>query len=130
MSDRIPVKIHDMTVKISPLSYDVKSACQSLIMNGNHMEAAVYALKNSIKEIDGLENEDGSKYQLQFSEGQISQDSIDEILNVPGSDEMQLVAISLLQGIPKEFVDPGTGKKLTGVEFLKEPSRKKARSRK
>ena len=127
MTDRIPVKIHDMTVKIAPLSYDVKSVCQGLILNGSHMAAAVHALKNSVKGIAGLENADGSDYELEFENDQLTDQCIDELLNVQGSDEMQLVAISLLQGIPKEFTDPSTGKPLDGVSFAEAPKSKKAK---
>lgn len=127
MTDKIPVKIHDLTVEISPLNYETKSICQNLILNGRHMDAAIEALRASIKSVSGLENADGSEYQLDLVEGKISEACLDELLNVQGSDEMQLIAISLLQGIPKEFVDPATGKPLQGVSFVKDPSAKKPR---
>ena len=127
MSDRIPVKIHDLKVKIAPLSYEVKSVCQGMIISGNHMQAAVHALKNALKEVNGLENADGSSYELEFENGELTSTCIDELLNVQWSNEIQMVAISLLQGVPKEFTDPSTGKPLEGVTFAEAPKAKKAK---
>lgn len=125
MADRIPIKIDDMVIHISPLNYENKAICQGLILNGRHMDAAVHALKNAIKDIDGLETADGSKYELEIENNQLTNDCLDELLNVQGSDKMQLVAISLLQGIPDSFTDPVSGKEIDGISFVKEPSGKK-----
>lgn len=124
-TDKIPVKIHDLSVKISPLTFEQKSLCQSLILTGKQMDAAFYALQCSLKELSGVENADGSEYKLQIEDGIISKDCMNDLLNLEESSDMQLVAISLLNGIPKEFTNPITGGKLEGVEFLKEKKPRK-----
>ena len=125
MTDRIPVKVKSLHIEISPLSFDQKATCQSLIMSGNHMKAAVYAIKCSLKSIKGVENEDGSAYELDIENNELSNDCIDELLNLSESPEIQYVAMTLLSGIPKQFIDPTTGKPMEGVEFIKGKKKKK-----
>ena len=90
------------------------------------MSAAFYALQCSLKEVEGIEESDGSKYELEMEEGIVSKECMNDLLNLEESQEMQLVAISLLNGIPKEFQNPVTGDKLEGVEFVKEKKSKKS----
>lgn len=124
-TDKIPLKIHDLKVKISPLTFDQKNTCQGMIMSGNQMSAAFHALQCSLKELDGIENGDGSKYELEFEDGIVAKACMDDLLNLSESQDMQLVAISLINGIPKEFNNPVTGGKLEGVEFIKEKKSRK-----
>ena len=125
ITDKIPVKIHDIEISISPLSFENKSVCLDLITKGEHMKAAVYAMQCSVKSVNGIENADGSPYELVSENGKLSQECVDDLLNMSESPEMQFVAMTLLQGIPKEFVDPATGKPIKGVEFVNEKKSKK-----
>lgn len=124
VTDRITVKIHDITIEISPLTFEQKSVCQALIIGGDHMKAAFYALQSSLKSIKGIENADGSNYELAMQDGKVTAECVDDLLNLSESTEMQFVALSLLQGVPKEFVDPSTGKPMKGVSFVNEPVKK------
>jgi len=125
LSDRIPVKIHDLEIEISPLSFEQKSVCQSLIMSGDHMKAAVYALQSCLKSVKGVENADGSPYELLMDGDKVKSECIDDLLNLSESTEMQYVAMSLIQGIPKIFVDPITEKPIKGVSFVNSSGKKK-----
>lgn len=89
------------------------------------MAAAFYALQCALKEITGVENGDGSNYELEFEDGIVAKSSMDDLLNLEESSEMQIMAISLLAGVPREFKDPITGDKLDGVELVKEKKSKK-----
>lgn len=93
---------------------------QALILQGKPMDAAVLALKSSIKDVEGLEDMSGSDYELDFVENELSDHCIDDLLNIAQGTTLNLVAIELLNGVPDEFTDPNTGQKLAGVEFVKE----------
>lgn len=127
-SDKISVKIDDIVVKISPLSYEQKSDIQSLLISGNPLsvvEAAKQSIRYAVKEVSGVEDADGSPYKLEFENGYLSDSCIDDLLNIDPDDKLSLVCTSLLQGIPKGFVDPQTGKPIEGISIERPKSRKK-----
>lgn len=128
-TDKIPVKIDSITVKISPLTFEQKSEVQGLILEQNPLsivKAARLCIKSSVKEIDGVENEDGSAYQLQFEEnGALTDQCVDDLLNIDQDDKLSLVCTSLLNGIPRDFIDPQTGQKIEGISIQKASPRKK-----
>lgn len=119
-SDRIKINVEGLVVHISPLTYQKKAEMQALILQGKPMDAAVLALKSSIKDVEGLEDMSGSDYELDFVENELSDHCIDDLLNIAQGTTLNLVAIELLNGVPDEFTDPNTGQKLAGVEFVKE----------
>lgn len=121
INDVIDLKINDLIVSISPLNYKVKADMQSYIMAGKPMDAASVALKNAIKKIKGLCLPDGSEYELEFdASGCLSDSCISDLLNIPEATKLNIVAVSLINGIPQgEFIDAETGKPLEGVKFVK-----------
>lgn len=127
MSDRVKVKVDTIELTIGPLDFKVKSDIQSLFMTGKYLEGSVLAIKNGVKEINGLKLSDGSDYKLEFdSDGKISEDSINDIFNIEEAAKINLIAVSLINGIPSgEFVDPDTGKKIEGVTFVDRPKAEK-----
>lgn len=129
VSDTFDLKIDSIVVSISPLNYKIKSDMQSCVIAGKPMDAAVLALKNSVKKIDGLKTADGKDYELEFdSDGTLKEDCVSDLLNIPESSKLNLVAIGLINGMPKgDFLDPETRKPLQGVKFVsKASSRKKS----
>ena len=64
-----------------------------------------------------------TSYKIENNE--LSNNCVDELLNLSESPELQYVAMTLLTGIPKEFIDPTTGKPMEGVEFVKGKKKKK-----
>ncbi len=127
-TDKIPVKIDSLTFKISPLSFDQKSEIQAELITGNPMsiiKAAKLAIKYAVKDVDGIVDNAGDKYLLEFDNDCLSESCVDDILNIDQNDKLSFVCTSLLNGIPKEFIDPQTGEKLEGVSIKREPSRKK-----
>lgn len=119
-TDKIKVVVDDLTVEISPLSFEVKSDIQASILSGGEMgvvNAAKMAIKHSVKTIDGLENPDGSKYELEFDGNCLADSCVDDILNIDEDDKLSLVCTSLLNGIPQKFVDPQTKKPIKGIHI-------------
>jgi hypothetical protein len=121
MSDKRQLKIDDVTITISPLDYKTKADMQACVIAGRPMDAAVLALKHSIKGVSGLKLEDGSGYSLPMDpDGTVSDAGINDLLNIPQSSRLSAVCISLIHGMPQgEFIDPETGKPIKGVKFVK-----------
>ena len=127
-SDRLGVQIDDIKITLSPLSFEQKCEIQAQLLTGNAMDmvrAARLAMKFSVKDIDGVEDSEGNPYKLSFDNGELSDDSIDDILNLQQQEKINLVCVSLLHGIPKELIDPNTGKQMAGVKIDKAKPRKK-----
>lgn len=123
-SDRIKVKIDEVTVTIAPLSLDQKTEAQSLMALGkinrdyNLITKGIISLiKSAVKSIDGLENADGSKYQLTFNGDLLSDESIDDLFNIELHKKLVMVCSSLVVSIPTQFVDE-TGQPIEGVTLL------------
>ena len=127
VSDRFNVKIGNVTVTMSPLGYKIKADMQSYVIAGKPMDAAVVALKNSVKDIKGLKLPDGSEYQLEFDDaGVLKEECVDDLLNIPESEALNVIAIGLVNGMPQgEFIDPQTKKPMEGVKFVKKASSRK-----
>lgn len=128
-SDRIKVKIDDISIKIAPLSYETKCEIQANLINGDTLgivKAAKLSIQHGVKEIEGVENADGSAYELQFENGALTEECVDDLLNIDQDNKLSFVCTKLLEGIPTSFVDPQTGKKIEGISIEKPAvSRKK-----
>lgn len=132
VSDTFDVKIGKVTFTMSPLNYKVKADMQANVIAGKPMDAAVIALQNSIKNVVGLKNMNGSEYSLEFDKnGVLKVQCVDDLLNIPESSDLSVIAIGLVNGMPQgDFIDPQTGKPLKNVKFLKKaeaPKKKQAR---
>jgi len=131
-TDRISLKVDDLTITVSPLSIHQKTAVEELASNGGSssaIKAAVCAMKFAIKSVSGLEGPDGSPYQLEFdTDGTLADSVVDDLFNTKTSFKLMSICLNLINSIPDEFYDPNTGKRLEGVEFIadkEKPSRKK-----
>lgn len=117
-TDKIPVKIGELVFEISPLSRIQKADIQALIMEGKLADAAFLSVKYAVKSVKGLKYGQGD-YELEFDDNNnITEDSLDDLSNIEESTNLHIACISLINGIPKEFVDPDTGKKLKDVSFV------------
>lgn len=128
-TDRIPVKIDDIVIEIAPLSFEVKSNIQANLINGDTLgivKAAKLAIQHGVKNVKGVENADGSEYSLDFENDCLTEQCVDDLLNIDQDNKISFVCTKLLEGIPKEFVDPQTGKKIEGIKIERQVgSRKK-----
>ena len=82
-------------------------------------ESAAEALKCAIKGVEGLTLSDGKDYSLEFDDNkELTDECLDDLLNLEVAGELTTISVSLLNGVPKEFVNPNTGEKLDGVEYV------------
>lgn len=130
LEDRIPVKIDDISFKISPLSYLQKSEIQDLAEKCTQTremkymrEAAFKAIKYAVKSVSGLNRPNGDKFELELENGVLSDKSTDNLLNIKVVDKLAAVCTSLVNGITGAVYDE-YGKPLEGVSF-EENSEKK-----
>lgn len=136
LTDRLKVKINDVEVALAPLTYAQKSEIQSYMMKAAKgdidagMAGARLAISYSLKDVKGIENCDGSEYKLDMENNVISNDCMEELLNSEMSNELTLIAVQMLVGIPKVFVNPNDGKELVGVQIVNPKKAKTAKKKK
>ena len=129
-SDRIKVKIEELEVELAPLSFAAKMEVNDILIKADKedltasMKASKLAIGHSIKSIKGIQTIDGEDYELAFENDKLSEDCIDDLLNLELCPKLMIVCSSLLTGIPSKIYDPVTGKELEGVE-IKLPGKKK-----
>ena len=105
------------------LDYRTKSLISSLITSVNGGQYSVdatmqifYNLKYGLKEVNGLFDETGEPYKLQFDDTCLTDACVDELLATEISNELQYTARELSRSVlPNEIVHPLTLKKLKGV---------------
>lgn len=119
-SDRISLKIDDLVVKIAPLGVHQKAMIQQAMLEGQAEKSVekatkgiLLALKFGLKDISGLEDADGNPYQLQFDEDGLTDDCIDDIMNIQQKDKLILACSTMANAIPTSF-------KIEGVEFIQD----------
>jgi hypothetical protein len=124
-SDRIKLKIDDVVVTLAPLSFDQKTEAQDYMLRGRAKsdyklmsKSIAYSIQQSVKDISGLENEDGTPYKLEFENGVLTDTCIDDLFNIELHKKLVMICTSLTQGIPQVFTDEN-GKPIEGVEFIR-----------
>lgn len=123
ISDRIQVDIEGLTFSIGPLTFDQKSEIQALAASGDFiksLQSAKLAVKYAVKDVDGLDD-----YKVEKDEAGLTEDCLNDLLNLPQNEKVQMTCLGLLQGIPDKFVNPFDGKALEGVTIIKENKGKK-----
>lgn len=122
-TDIIKLEIGGLVVGISPLSFEQKMNVQAEILKGDAlgpMRGASLAVKYALKSIEGIEDQDGKPYQLQFENDKLSDSCWDDLQNISEGNSLTMVCLNLLDKVPSEFIDPNTGDKLKGVKILRE----------
>ena len=130
-SDRIKIKVGGLVFKISPLNKFQKEKIQTLSLQDKLIQSATEAIKCAVKSVDGLKDANGEEYQLELDDNkELTEDCVDDLMNLEIGPQLATVCASLLSGIPKEFVDPYTGKKLEGVAWVKSGEKTEKKSSK
>ena len=130
--DRITILIEGINLKFAPLSFAAKMEINDVLVNADEtdlaasMKASKIAIAHAVKEMEGIETLDGEKYALEFEGDKLSEECVDDLLNLEICPKLMVACTSLLGGIPSEIVDPSTGKALEGVE-IKMPKKRKAK---
>lgn len=117
---------------IAPLTQEQKVKLMQYISmeGGNRVEnlakMSFECVKYCLKEVSGITFEDGSEYKLEFdADGSASDKSISELMNSEISQELLISCQSFMQGIPKQIINPNTGKKFDNVEIIQEENSSK-----
>lgn len=125
-SDRIKVKIFDMVVTIAPLKYEDKLEIQTILAGAEKpkeiFEGTLLAMRCAIKDIKGLELEDGSEFELEFENNMLTESCAKELLNIEASGELMASCNAFVSGIPKEI-------NINGVEIVNPMSKGKKKKR-
>lgn len=122
LSDRLKLKIGEITFTLAPLSFSQKqelASCTKTVKGEDHfdlLKAQVLYLKYGLKNVEGLECYDGSDYALEFEGDVLTDNCVSEIINLEEKEKLTTAAWQLLQGV-KELRDPITGEELEGVEL-------------
>lgn len=128
-TDKIKIKIDDVTVIVSPLSYERKTEVQTYMLEALKgdmkagMEGAKLAIKYAVKGVEGAEYSDGTPFELQEENGVLTDESVDELINCEMAEKLSVVCCSLLTKVSDTFVDPRTGNPLQGVSLVKNSKR-------
>lgn len=108
-SDRLPVRIGDVDLKISPLSFQQRSEIQSHLMKANSgdmkeaMIGSFIAIKYAVKEIKGIETFDGKKYKLTFeedNENSLTDECVNDLMNLECFPKISTLSVGLINGVP------------------------------
>lgn len=121
MKNRIHLTIGEVEFVMAPLSlsqkYEITQATN--IVNGemvqNLFKSQCLYLKYGLKDIVGIEDYDGNKYELDFQDDILTDDCVSELLMLPIFEKMISAAFQFLNSIPDELKDFSTGKKLKGA---------------
>lgn len=132
VTDKVKVNIDDIEIKISPLTYlqkqEVQELMQKAVTEGNMkyaMEGTICAIKYSLKSIKGIKTRDGEEYELELEDKKVSDNCIDDLLNMKYSQKISAVCTSLVNGVGTQFViDPNTNEPLEGVKFEDDEEKK------
>jgi hypothetical protein len=125
-NQKIEIKVDDISIFISPLSYHQKLDLQDLMLKASQgdmnaaMSAIVKALKVSLKDIKGVvQDDEGTEYKLEFIDGEVSDDCVNDLLNMPCSNKISTICTSLLAGVPDKILG-ADGQPLEGVSIVKQ----------
>lgn len=126
VNTRIPIKIGDVTFKLSPFSQaqKIEMAEFAQFEGGQYLQNAsrmtFRAIKYSVKEVEGLEDAlTGQPYKLEFDDsGCLTDESVNDLLSIEIVDKLMISCMAMLKGIPKEIINQQTGQKMEGVEVM------------
>jgi len=126
-TDRIPVSIGDCEFVFAPISQSQKIQLTQRFQGlqpddvAASIDMSKELLKQVIKDVKGIFLSDGSKWEVEFDAGQISSNSLDEILSLECAGDLLKVAGQFLARVPREgkLIDPSTGEPMAGVEVKK-----------
>lgn len=125
--DRIKIKIGDVEVLIKPLSVAEKAEVQGLfglVANGNlggSMLGVSRAVQFSLKSIKGLKDDEGNDldFELEFDDkGNLSEDCVSDLFNMPVAVGLSNIASNLLNGINSKKIVDADGKAIKGIKFV------------
>ena len=111
VTDRIPVKIGELTFWLSPLKWEHKIAVSNAIQlksGDTHITTmqAKTTIKYSVKAVDGIQNHDGTPLVLDLDEsGALTDDSVEDLLQLEQFPVLVKQALTWLNGPSDTVLD-------------------------
>jgi len=109
-TDRLTYKIDDITFKISPLSMDQKVELQEIYLQGQTekdikktMEGTVKVLQYALKDIKGVEDNEGNAFELEFDSGVVTRECVENLLNIEHATTLIQLCSSFVGGVPSQL---------------------------
>lgn len=100
LTDRIPVKVGELTFWLSPLSTEQKGKLSSFssIVSGEKIEdalkAAAETIRMSVKQVDGLKDAQGNAYEVELGpDGLLTSECVSELTQLDGCDKIVRLAV-------------------------------------
>jgi hypothetical protein len=131
-TDRIPVKIGELTFRIAPLSSHQKIeilSCHNTEGGTNYQNASkatFLVVKYGVKAVEGLEYATSDEpYELKFDDqtnSALTDECVNELLSMEYREDLVQACFAFMNKVPKEILNPTTGKPLKGVQILKAES--------
>lgn len=124
-TDRIKLTIEDAVFYLAPLTYDQRAEVGAQYRREGGTEVKDYQdmikigklyLKYALKDVEGIETLEGEKYKLKFENNLLSDESVNDLMNIPVSKTLNDIAQTMFVQIPNEILD-SEGNKLDGVEI-------------
>lgn len=109
VTDKISYKVGELEIKLSPLSVADKLDITNLMFKAQEgdtkamMDGSIYSLQCTIKAISGLTDSDGNEYKLQFENGKLSRECVEDLLNIEQSNTLIALCSSFVGGIPNKL---------------------------
>lgn len=126
MTDRVKLKIGKVTFFLAPLMNDHKMEMASTVATVSGEKVIDYGqaqhlyLKYALKDLQGVTDYHGEKYELEFEGDYLTDECISEVSNLSQKDELMGVAWQIFQGLPNKIVDPnGKEYKKASLEVMK-----------
>jgi hypothetical protein len=130
-TDRIRVEIGGITFLLSPLSWDQKQDIlnEVKLIEGkpNNRNSTYKSLKYAVKGIEGVKLADGSPYVINLENGLISDECVEDLLNLEIAPKLIMTSYSFVHGVPSKIVNPVTGEAVDGVEIVLNAPKKKTK---
>lgn len=128
-SDRLKLKVDDIVVHLSPLSYLEKAMVEEEVRKGTTIAlttAAAMAVKYAVKGVENVFLPGGEEFFVELDEeGKLTDQCVSDLLNLQMYDKLISISLNLLNGVPKRFTNMETGQPISGVSFVEEDSEKK-----
>ena len=124
-TDRITLKIGELTLKLAPLTFRQKAKLMSFTRNSggeettNGLEMIFQAIKYFIKDVDGLVDCEGNAIAVELDDnGELKEEYADMLLSADESPTLIQALTSFMVKISKDLTNPDTGEKIEGAQVF------------
>lgn len=122
-TDIIRFEVGEVKFGISPLSVEKKSLVSGAtrLVGGEYVHDLVTAqqifIKHSLKELSGVQDYDGNEYVLEFENGSLTDECVDDIFNLEQRSEFMVIGWEVFNGLADKIKDPKKKKLFSKVNL-------------